>query len=279
MSGGYTSSVFRLTREVRFAVNHAPDDQLASRPSNSFGGYPALTGAGQYFALQVTLAGELEPRTSYLLNIKRVDEAVRGKVVPFVTELIRTGEFGGGAGAAVEAFQLLRGAFPTVEVEAAKWFLTPFLAYEVRRSELPMVRLSQRFEFSASHRLHNPELGDDENRRKFGKCNNPHGHGHNYEVQVTLAGEPDASSGVLIDVPAMERIVSSTVIDRFDHKNLNVETEEFRDLIPSVENIALVIFRLLKPQFGRQRARLASVTVWETPKTWCEYAEDPWTSS
>ena len=136
-----------------------------------------------------------------------------------------------------------------------------------------MVRLSQRFEFSASHRLHNPQLSDDENRRKFGKCNNPHGHGHNYEVQVTLAGEPDQSAGVLIDVPAMERIVSRTVIDRFDHKNLNVETEEFHDLIPSVENIAMVIFRMLKPQFEQQRARLASVTVWETPKTWCEYSE------
>jgi 6-pyruvoyltetrahydropterin/6-carboxytetrahydropterin synthase len=265
--------VFRLTREVRFAVNHAPDDQLASRPPNSFGGYPALTGAGQYFALQVTLAGELEPRTSYLLNIKQVDEAVRGKVIPFVTELIRASAFGGGAGAAEGAFKMLRDAFRPVEVESARWFLTPFLAYEVRRSELPMVRLSQRFEFSASHRLHNPRFSDEENRRKFGKCNNPHGHGHNYEVQVTLAGEPDQSVGVLIDVPAMERIVSSTVIDRFDHKNLNVETEEFRDLIPSVENIAMVIFRMLKPQFERQRARLASVTVWETPKTWCEYSE------
>ena len=271
--GEYTLNVFRLTREVRFTVNHAPDDQLASRPPNSFGGYPALTGAGQYFALQVTLAGELEPRTSYLLNIKQVDEAVRGKVIPFVTELIRANAFGGGAGAAEGAFKMLRDAFRPVEVESARWFLTPFLAYEVRRSELPMVRLSQRFEFSASHRLHNPRFSDEENRRKFGKCNNPHGHGHNYEVQVTLAGEPDQSVGVLIDVPAMERIVSSTVIDRFDHKNLNVETEEFRDLIPSVENIAMVIFRMLKPQFERQRARLASVTVWETPKTWCEYSE------
>jgi 6-pyruvoyltetrahydropterin/6-carboxytetrahydropterin synthase len=264
--------VFRLTREVRFAVNDAPDDQLASPPSNSFGGYPALTGAGRYFAIQVTLAGELEARTSYLLNIKQVDEAVRRQIVPFVTDLIRSNRFGGGAGAAAGAFELLRDAFRPVAVDRLKVYLTPLLAYEIRRSELPMVRLSQRFEFSASHRLHNPQFSDDENRRKFGKCNNPHGHGHNYEVQVTLAGEPDSSSGVLIDVPAMERIVSSTVIDRFDHKNLNVETEEFRDLIPSVENIAMVIFRLLKPPFEQYRARLASVTVWETPKTWCEYS-------
>jgi 6-pyruvoyltetrahydropterin/6-carboxytetrahydropterin synthase len=264
--------VFRLTREVRFSVNHVPDDQLASRPSNSFGGYPALTGAGQYFALQVTLGGELEPRTGYLLNIKQVDEAVRQRVIPFVTDLIRSNRFGGGAGAAARILAMLRDAFQPVALDSIKLLLTPSLAYEVRRSELPMVRLSQKFEFSASHRLHNPQLGEDENRRNFGKCNNPHGHGHNYELQVTLAGEPDEGGGV-IDVPAMERVVAATVIDRFDHKNLNVESDEFRELIPSVENIALVIYRLLKPQFERERARLASVTVWETPKTWCEYSE------
>ena len=136
-----------------------------------------------------------------------------------------------------------------------------------------MVRLSQKFEFSATHRLHNPALSDDENCRTYGKCNNPHGHGHNYELQVTLRGTPDPKTGVVIDVPAFERVVAQTVIERFDHKNLNIEIDEFRELMPSVENIAMVIYRMLKPKFAEQRARLAAVTVWETPKTWCEYAE------
>jgi len=133
-----------------------------------------------------------------------------------------------------------------------------------------MIRLSQKFEFSATHRLHNPKLSESENNHLFGKCNNPHGHGHNYEIQVTLAGEPDAS-GTLLHVPDFEQIVGAAVIDRFDHKNLNVELPEFGELIPTVENIAMVIYRLLKPKFGRPK--LASVTVWETPKTWCEYSE------
>ena len=136
-----------------------------------------------------------------------------------------------------------------------------------------MMRLSQKFEFSASHRLHNPQLSDEENRKTFGKCNNPLGHGHNYEVQVTLLGTPDAT-GVLIDIPAFERIVAETVIERFDHKNLNAEVPEFRALIPSVENIAKVIYDLLKPRLKSDRANLVSVTVWETPKTCCEYTED-----
>lgn len=135
-----------------------------------------------------------------------------------------------------------------------------------------MVRLSQKFEFSATHRLHNPALTDEANRDTFGKCNNPHGHGHNYEVEVTLTGEPDAR-GVLMDVPTFERVVASAVIDRFDHRNLNVEVPEFAEVIPSVENIAQVAYRLLKPRFVDGRAKLASVTVWETPKTSCEYSE------
>src|SRR5205823_184271 len=128
------------------------------------------------------------------------------------------------------------------------------------------------FEFSASHRLHNPALSDPENRRVFGKCNNPIGHGHNYELQVTLVGTPDAD-GVLVEVPGFERVVAETVIDRFDHKHLNAEVPEFRELIPSVENIARVIYGLLAPKLKSDRTRLKSVTVWETPKTWCEYSE------
>jgi 6-pyruvoyltetrahydropterin/6-carboxytetrahydropterin synthase len=134
-----------------------------------------------------------------------------------------------------------------------------------------MVRYSQKFEFSAAHRLHNPDLSDEENRRLFGKCNNPHGHGHNYELQVTVKGTPPDHSA-LIAIDDFERIVAETVIDRFDHKNLNAQVPEFAELIPSVENIAMVIYRLLRPQFAG-KALLASVTVWETPKTWCEYSE------
>jgi 6-pyruvoyltetrahydropterin/6-carboxytetrahydropterin synthase len=92
-------------------------------------------------------------------------------------------------------------------------------------------------------------------------------------VQVTLRGEP-REDGLLVDVPEFERIVKETVIDRFDHKHLNDEIVEFKDLIPSVENIAKVIYRTLKPRFVQADANLANVMVWETPKTWCEYAED-----
>ena len=133
-------------------------------------------------------------------------------------------------------------------------------------------RLSQKFEFSASHRLHNPTLSEEENKKSFGKCNHPNGHGHNYEVQVTLKGKPNAN-GLLVDVPAFEKIVQAYAIEKVDHKNLNLDVEEFKTLIPTVENIAMTIYRLLKNRFTGIGADLASVTVWETPKTWCEYSE------
>ena len=136
-----------------------------------------------------------------------------------------------------------------------------------------MIRLTRQYGFSASHRLHSPRLSDEENRQSFGKCNNPAGHGHNYEVQVTLAAPDTPSPGLLAKLPQFESTVGRVVIDRFDHKNLNEEVDEFRELIPTVENIAMVIFRLLKPHLAQPGTKLAAVTVWETPKTWCEYSE------
>ncbi len=260
--------MFRLTREVRFAVNDVPDDQLDHPPANSHGGYPSLTGVGHYLTAGVTLQGELELPSQYLVNIKRIDEAVRD-ALPAVQRMIRDRKT---ATAIVShLFSHLRERWPT-QLESLSLALSPFLSLSSVASELPMMRLSQKFEFSASHRLHNASLSDAENRRTFGKCNNPLGHGHNYEVQVTLIGDPNAH-GLLVDIPAFERTVAETVIDPFDHKYLNLEVPQFRDLIPSVENIAKVLYGMLKPVLKLEHAKLASVTVWETPKTWCEYSE------
>ena len=263
--------MFRLTREVRFAVNNGPDEQLLGRPANSYAGFPSLTGFGHYLALSVTLRGELRAESSYLRNIKDVDDAVRRAAIPVVAQGVREGRspvrvLHGVADA-------VRGAWPGTELDQLTLSLSPFLSLSLRTEESPMMRLSQKFEFSASHRLFDRELSDEENRQLFGKCSNLNGHGHNYELQVTLAGEPGGVEGALAKLPEFERIVASTVIDRFDHKNLNVDVPEFSDMIPSVENIARVIYKLLRPRFADAGAALAAVTVWETPKTWCEYSE------
>ena len=132
-----------------------------------------------------------------------------------------------------------------------------------------MVRLSERFEFSAAHRLHSPQLSAQANREVFGKCNNPNGHGHNYELEVVIVGEPDSRTGLIMPVGELQRMVNQRVITLFDHKHLNVDCEEFRNLNPTVENIAQVIFDKLADGLSGA-VRLAAVKVWETPKTWSE---------
>jgi 6-pyruvoyltetrahydropterin/6-carboxytetrahydropterin synthase len=265
--------MFRLTREVRFAVNSPPSAADRGGVTNGHAGYPSLRGLGHYFVLDLTVRGDLDPASQYLVNIKQMDAAVRERAIDPMRMAVAAGAAGSVARTVADLHGHLAAGWKDVTLESVRLSLSPFLSLCARSEELPMVRLSHKFEFSASHRLFNRALSEDENCRVFGKCSNPHGHGHNYELQVTLAGEPDRVNGVLVDLPAFERIVATTVIDRFDHKNLNVEVPEFADLIPSVENIARVIYKLLQPRFGDAGVRLAAVTVWETPKTWCEYSE------
>ncbi len=135
-----------------------------------------------------------------------------------------------------------------------------------------MIRMAQRFEFSAAHRLHNPSLSAEKNRELFGKCNNPNGHGHNYELEVTICG-PIGADGRIIPLQKLHDIINRRVIDRMDHRHLNVELPEFAEVNPTVENIAAVIFDSLAGEFTAP-VRLARVRLWETPKTSCTINAD-----
>ena len=148
-------------------------------------------------------------------------------------------------------------------------YATPYIHYTVRRERPEVIHLTEQFEFSAAHRLHCPALSGEENHRLFGKCNNPRGHGHNYVVEVTVAGPADAPAGLSCPREPFELAVKQHVIDRFDHKHLNEDTDEFRDLTPTVENIARVVWGLLADHVAP--ARLVRVRVYETPKTWADY--------
>src|SRR5260221_12797230 len=161
-------TMFRLTREVRFAINPSPDDQLGQRPTNSHGGYPSLRGFGFYLSLQITVAGEPDDASNYLLNIKQIDAAVRDDAIPFLTDAVRGNERRFGSAersarssrnrsaaltpehASLALFDRLLNAWPGVGVQEIRLSLSPFLSYSALASELPMVRLSQKFEFSAT---------------------------------------------------------------------------------------------------------------------------------
>ena len=123
--------------------------------------------------------------------------------------------------------------------------------------------------FNAAHRLHNPAWSDEQNARVFGKCNNPNYHGHNYELIVKVTGEPDPQTGYVMDMKVLSDIVREHVTDRFDHRNLNVDTEEFRHLNPTAENIAIVIWRILRRHVDEKLD--LKVTLYETERNYVEY--------
>jgi 6-pyruvoyltetrahydropterin/6-carboxytetrahydropterin synthase len=133
---------------------------------------------------------------------------------------------------------------------------------------MPIVTVTRRVHFNAAHRLHNPALSDAENRAAFGPCNNPNYHGHNYELEVSVEGEVDPTTGYVVDLGVVKRIAEETVLAALDHKNLNLDVPEFRDLNPTAENIAVVIWQKLE---GKLPGRLARIVLWETPRNWVEY--------
>ncbi len=123
--------------------------------------------------------------------------------------------------------------------------------------------------FNAAHRLHNPAWDEATNDRVFGKCNNPNYHGHNYELIVKLVGEPDPATGYVYDLKLLSDLVKENVIDRFDHKNLNEDTEEFKALNPTAENIVIVIYRILRKKIDSKFE--LKLRLYETPRNFVEY--------
>ncbi len=132
----------------------------------------------------------------------------------------------------------------------------------------PIVHFSRRYRFSASHRLHAPALTDDQNRETYGKCNNRFGHGHNYFVQVTVAGPVDAQTGFVVDMPKLDALLQREVIDRFDVSHLNADPLFKGDYVPSTENLVFEVERVLRHEIPHLRddgtLRLVSIRVEET---------------
>jgi 6-pyruvoyltetrahydropterin/6-carboxytetrahydropterin synthase len=234
-------SLTTLQRTVRFAIN--PPSTPGKRDwRNGKSGVPAVIGLGRWFEFTVECKGEPDATTGYLVDIRTIDRAVRASVGPTMVAVI--------------------------------WQVTPYYWVRMATDITNQVRIAQRFEFAAAHRLHSPALSDAQNLQTYGRCNNPAGHGHNYQVEpvVEITLSDDGSQPfTLID---LERCAGTTIIDRFDHKHLNTDVPEFTDRIPSVELIARTSFDLLAPVIESESggsARLAQITVWETEKTSATY--------
>jgi len=138
------------------------------------------------------------------------------------------------------------------------------------RKNLPMrISVFRKAHFNAAHRLHNPGWSDEENEKVFGLCNNASYHGHNYEMEVKVTGEVDPETGYLIDINILKELILEQIEKRFDHKNLNVDTEEFKNLNPTAENICFVIWQILRTNLDEKYD--LTVRLYETPRNFVEY--------
>ena len=131
------------------------------------------------------------------------------------------------------------------------------------------VSIFRKARFNAAHRLHNPSLSDEENNRLFGKCNNPNYHGHNYLLEVKVTGELDPQTGYVMDAKDLKDIIQEEVHSKFDHRNLNLDTSEFKELNPTAENIAVVVWNLLRRRIPAQHD--LSLVLHETENNYVEY--------
>ncbi len=131
------------------------------------------------------------------------------------------------------------------------------------------IAVSRKEHFNAAHRLYNPSWTNEKNDTIFGKCNNPNFHGHNYEIVVTLVGEPDPETGYVYNMKLLSDIIKEHVLKHFDHKNLNLDTAYFKDLNPTAENIAVVIWRILRQQIDNQYE--LKIKLYETERNFVEY--------
>jgi 6-pyruvoyltetrahydropterin/6-carboxytetrahydropterin synthase len=242
---------------------------------------------GHDYGIEAHVAGPVDERTGMVVNITQIDRILKRHItgdldgrllnreVAYFERIHPTAEtiadfaFG-------ELDSKIGGLAELTEVTVIEsaWTKATCKRDASQRSR-PMITLTRAYDFSASHRLHSRFLSDLENIETFGKCNNPRGHGHNYEVEVTLAGVPDGSTGMLYSADALDRIVAENVLLPLDHKHLNDDVADFRDINPTSEMLAVVIWRRLASHLPSKAEAgtvwLEKVLVRETARNAFEY--------
>lgn len=277
--------MIQMTRRLTFAAAHADWLFGLSRAENAvrFGPHANPEPHGHNFILDVTVGGEIAPRQGIVVNIKEIDRLVKERIltvfdgkflnrqVPDFCERPATSE----NLAAFIASELAPHLPSCVTLQEIRLEETPLLSVAWRapgnetKEPIPM-QLTRVYEFAASHRLHSPHLSEAENRELFGKCNYPHGHGHNYLLEVTVAGPVEEASGRIVDPEALDRAVHREVVDRYDHRHLNYDIPELEGLIPSTEVVTKVVWQRLQDHIPAP-ARLSRVVIRETARNFFEY--------
>ncbi len=261
----------KLARQVRFSINPFLSQECTG--SNSFASKPAGEGLAIFLELSVEVLGSIEPDTGFVVNVVDIDRNVREFVVPLFTERVKQ-DFGRarhiGLTVVVElltvAWGQLSDKFSPAKLSKLSLKLNPFRRIAISSGDPEMVYFCEKFEFAAMHKLWNDDFSEQKNFEVFGKCANPTGHGHNYVVEIAIEMPATRNDFRIGD---FERTVDHELIKLLDHRNLNVDVEQFGKINPTIENIAAFAWNKLVDKFGD--VNLHRVTVWETDKTYCTY--------
>lgn len=260
----------RLTRDVRFSINPFLPEQEPG--FNAFASRPAGQGYALFFELAVELYGPVDGDTGFVVNVADIDAQVRESAVPLFVERFRSCYEQARHVDLMSLVDLLRKSknalaqgFGAASVNSLGLKLNPFKVLRINAEESNMVLYSEKFEFSATHKLWNERFSEQENYQTFGKCASPSGHGHNYLMEISIKAEP----GQALDVLDFERVAHDRLISVLDHKNLNVDVPHFSSVIPTMENIAEYAWEQMIDSLDG--AQLYSVTVWESDRTSCSY--------
>lgn len=278
-----------LRRRASFSAAHSTF--LASRTLEQnralYGEQTSAAWDGHNYIIEVAVSGPVDERTGMVVNIAEIDHLLKEHVVSVLNGKFLNRDvpfFQSRMPTVANIVIFVRDAFtdlvPTPgELTSVVVWATPTLsaAYFAEAADKAvtnaMIFLTRSYDFSASHRLHSPHLSDEENSALFGKCNNPNGHGHNYDIEVTLAGTPDSHSGILFPTDELDAIVKKEVLLPLDHKHLNYDVEDFADLNPTSEMLAVVIWNRLARRLPTEGdPRLAKVVVRETARNYFEYS-------
>lgn len=260
----------RLARYVRFCVD--PFDVEVRQGSNPYSAKPTAQGLALFLELGVQVIGPVESTTGFVIDVLRIDEAVRHWAVPCFVDHVRDC-YGrhtpiGLSDVAVllrTSQEHLKDHLGTARLDALSLKLSPFRYVEIRTEDPDMVYYSEKFEFAAMHRLWNQALSRSENLALFGKCANPAGHGHNYVMEVIVRVPSDQE----VDPLGLERVVDERFVQVVDHRSLNADVPYFAQLNPTMENIARFAWQGLVGRLGT--AELYCVTIWESDRTSCSY--------
>ncbi|WP_078408759.1 6-carboxytetrahydropterin synthase [Priestia abyssalis] len=264
-----------LSRKIYFSAAHLYRKEGWSEEENKrvFGLCSNPNGHGHDYTLEVMVRGHINEESGIVINTTEINKVVKDLIEkefdskflnyehPYFHERIPTTENMVGY-----IWGRLEGKLPDCELYKIRLYENSTLYSEKRRNS--MVTLARKYHFCSAHRLHSEQLSDEENKTLFGKCNNPYGHGHNYYLEVSVSGEPDEVTGMVINLAELDEIVNKIVIEKFDHKHLNLDTEEFKNLNPTSDNMVKVIWEMLSPHLSG----LSKIGLWETEKNYFEYS-------